>query len=160
MVRAYPEDNLPPDQDDKVKAPIDQYKDIEPGPMQIAPDGGIMLTMGQPAAVPPATPDNFVCLRGPCRHYWRMETFMASGNPKGTWGPGGLKDEHGKPVRVPRQINHTCLAHPGTETELTEDCVFVCNKWDPLLPSDLADRIKRQDKYFKLHPNHLPTKED
>jgi hypothetical protein len=150
------------DEDDKHKSPIDQYKDVELGGLPaIAPDGGFMPgPLGVPPSVPAATPADFVCLRGPCRHYWQLETFMASGNPSDTWGEGGLVDvETGKPLRIPRQINRSCLAHPGTETELTEDCVYSCNKWDPLTPRELKARGKRQTKYFKLHPEQRP-KED
>ena len=150
---------MPDDEPDKSKAPLDQYQNVELSPIVVAPDGGAVIPVGQPAAVPAATPENFICLRGPCRHYWHLETFMASGNPKGTWGPGGLKDADGKPIRVPRQINRTCLAHPGTETELTEDCVYECNKWSPLTPGELGDREKRAEKYYKINPSHRPKKE-
>jgi hypothetical protein len=143
--------------DDKTKSPIDQYKDVELGGLPpIAPDGGFAPgPVGIPPSVDAATPDNFICLRGPCRHYWQMETFMASGNPKETWGPDGLKDERGAPLRVPRQLNRSCLAHPGTETELTEDCVYECNRWDPMTPREVRKLDKRRRVYLKLNP---PTK--
>lgn len=142
--------------DDKTKSPIDQYKDFEPaGLPPIAPDGGFMPgPIGIPPSVDAATPANFICLRGPCAHYWQMETFMASGNPKETWGPNGLKDADGKPLRVPRQLNRSCLAHPGTETELTEDCVYECSRWTPMTQRELRDVSKRRSRYFKLHPEH------
>lgn len=141
---------------EKVRAPIDQYKDVELGPLPpIAPDGGFMPGgVGQPPPVPKATPENFVCLRGPCRHYWELETWMAAGNPAATFGPDGLKDASGAPLRPPRQINRTCLVHPGTETELTEDCVLACSRWDPLSPRELAKRLKARDRYFREHPEH------
>jgi hypothetical protein len=146
----------------KHKVPLDQYADVEVGPLPpIAPDGGFVGDpLGVPPAVPSATPDNFICLRGPCRHYWQIETFMASGNPKDTWGEDGLKDpETGEPIRQPRQLSRSCLAHPGTETELTEDCVYDCNRWSPLTPRELKRDAKRRSKYLKLHPQHLPSKE-
>lgn len=144
---------------DKIKAPIEQYESIEPGPMPpIAPDGGFVPALiGLPALVPAATPEHFVCLRGPCRHYWELVTFMAAGNPAGTFGPDGLKDPlTGKPVAAPRQINRTCLVHPGTETELTEDNVYDCSRWDPMSPRDLRRRLKDREAYFKKHPDHRP----
>lgn len=147
------------DEDDKRKAPIDQYSHIEPGGLPpIAPDGGFAPgPIGTPPAVDAATPQNFICLRGPCRHYWQIETFVASGNPSSTWGEGGLVDpDTGKPLRVPRQLNRSCLAHSGTETELTEDCVYNCNRWDPLTPRELRATAKRTAKYFKLYPDHRP----
>ena len=146
----------------KHKAPVERYEKVEVSPLPpIAPDGGFVPgPMGNPPAVPAATPQAFVCLRGPCRYYWRFESFMASGNPSGTWGEGGLIDvQTGKPLRIPRQINHTCLAHPGTETELTDDLVYVCNRWDPLTPRELRAQLKRQEKHYRRHPDHRP-KED
>ena len=147
------------DDEGKRKAPIDQYKDVELGGLPpIAPDGGFVPgPIGVPPAVPAATPENFVCLRGPCRHYWEIETFMASGNPIETWGPDGLKDPDGNPLRIPRQINRSCLAHPGTETELTEDTVYNCNRWDPLSARELRKLEKRRRVYLKLYPD---TKEN
>jgi len=150
------------DDDGKVKAPIEQYEKVEAGPMPpIAPDGGIApgYGIGSAPAVPAATPQNMVCLRGPCRHYWELHTFMASGNPADTWGEDGLRDEHGRPLRMPRQINRACLAHPGTETELTEDCVFFCSRWDPLSPRELKQIGKRREKYYRANPADRPTPE-
>ena len=142
---------------EKVRTPIDQYQDIGLGPLPpIAPDGGFMPGgVGLPVPVPAATPANFVCLRGPCRHYWELETWMASGNPAETFGPDGLRDPvTGRPLRAPRQINRTCLVHPGTETELTEDCVSNCSRWDPLSPRELRKRLKARERYYRDHPEH------
>ncbi len=147
------------DQADKHRSPTDAYKDFEPGPLPaIAPDGGFVPSagpIGLPAAIPPAHPDSFICLRGPCRYYWQLETFLESGNPKETWDPEiGLKDEHGEPIRMPRQITRTCLAHPGTTQELTEDTVFSCNRFDPLSPREVKGRQKRIEKYLRRYPQH------
>jgi len=144
----------------KSKTPIEQYKDVDLGGLPpIAPDGGFAPgPVGMPPPVDAATPENFVCLRGPCRHYWQIETYMASGNPKETWDPEtGLKDlVTGQPLRVPRQISRSCTAQPGTETHLTEDCVYECNRWDPMTARELRVRDKRTKKYLKLHPEHDP----
>lgn len=149
--------------DGKHKAPIEQYEGIEPAPLPpIAPDGGLMPgPIGSPPSVPAATPKTFVCLRGPCRHYWELVTFMAAGNPSGTFGEDGLRDpDTGKPIALPRQINRTCLAHPGTETELTEDMVYDCNLWDPIVPGERLARDKNRRRYLKAHPEHRPTTEE
>ena len=145
----------------KVKAPLDQYAQVEPAPLPpIGHDGAPILgAIGLPPPVPAATPRNFVCLRGPCRFYWELHTFMGSGNPAATWGEDGLKDEDGNRIREPRQINRVCLVHPGTETELTEDCVFHCTKWDPLLPRETKRLERRRSKYLRLHPDHAPPPE-
>jgi hypothetical protein len=150
------------ERDPKVRTPLDTYKDVEPSPMPaIAPDGGFAPgPIGQPPPIPAATPEHFICLRGPCRSYWQMETFIASGNPKSTWDPvHGLKDPTtGEPLRVPRQISRSCLTHPGTTTELTDDNVYECSRWDPLTPRELKKREGRRSKYLGIHPEHDPKR--
>lgn len=135
------------------KSPKDQYQDIEPAPLPpVAPDGGLVATgVGPPTPVPAATPRNMICLRGPCRHYWELVTWMGAGNPAGTWEELG--------VREPRQINRSCIAHPGTETELTEDCAFDCSRWDPLSPREVRKREKRRERHYRRHPDHRPVEE-
>jgi hypothetical protein len=142
--------------DEKRKVPAELYKDVPPAQVAMGP-AGISSMIGPPAALPPASPAHFICLRGPCRHYWRMETFMASGNPKDTWDPEkGLKDADGNPVRMPRQVHHTCLVQPGMETELTEDNVYECSRWEPLTPREVKRIDKKRRVYLKLHPDHEP----
>lgn len=157
---------------DKRKRPAGQYDDIEPSQMPpIAPGGGFMASpIAQAPSVPEATPDVFVCKRGPCRHYWELETFMASGNPKDTWDDDGLHevesvDEDGEVtygeglVRMPRQLSRSCLAHPGTETELTDDAVYNCNRWEPLTPREVRKIDRRREKHFKIFPHHRPIED-
>lgn len=150
-----------PEADDPVpekrRAPLDRYKDFEPSSVTISPDGGIAAGfVGEAPAVPNATPDNMICLRGPCRHYFELETFIASGNTKSTWDPEtGLKDPlTGEPVRMPRQTTRSCTAELGIETDLTDDCVYACNRWSPLTPRELKAEAKRREKYLKIHPEH------
>ena len=149
------------DDDGKHRSLVDQYANVQLPPPAIGPAAtpiGIGA-VGSAAAVPAARPETFVCLRGPCRFYWELETFMASGNPQTTWDPEiGLKDEHGKPIRMPRQVNRTCLVHPGTETELTEDVVYNCSRWDPMSPREVRAREKRIAKYFRNYPHHRDPK--
>ena len=140
------------------KVPADTYSKVPPSPLpQMGPDGGPepSAVVGPPAPTPPATPDTFVCLRGPCRHYWQIRTHIVSGNPAGTFGPGGLVDPVTKqPIAEPRQITRTCLVHPGIEVELTEDVVYGCNRWDPLSPREVRKLEKRQRVYLKIYPQH------
>lgn len=140
------------------KVPLGAFDDVELGGLPpIAPDGGFAPgPVGTAPSVPAATADNFVCLRGPCIHYWQLETFFASGNPKETWGEDGLKNADGSPVRMPRQISRSCLAHPGTETELTDDAVYFCSRWEPMTAREAKARAKRIAKYFKNYPEHRP----
>lgn len=77
------------------KSPTDVYADIAPQPLPpIAPDGGIAPgTVGAPAPLPAATPQTFICLRGPCRHYHEIKIHLDVGNPAQTFDPvHGLRD--------------------------------------------------------------------
>ncbi len=142
---------------DKTKSPIEQFSAIEPSPLPpIAPDGGFAGPIGAPPPIPPATPDTFMCLRGPCRFYWELITHMESGNPAETWGEEGLRDEHGEPIAQPRAISRTCVANTGHETDLTDDNVYECNRWDPLTAREVKRLDKRRSKYLRLHPDHHP----
>jgi hypothetical protein len=139
------------------KVPLESLSDVELGGLpSIAPDGGFAPDpIGMAPSVPAATPEHFLCLRGPCAHYWELETFFASGNPSMTWdAEDGLKDDSGKPVRMPRQISRSCLAQPGMETELTDDVVYACNRWTPMTARELRARDKRRAKYLKIYPEH------
>jgi hypothetical protein len=141
---------------DKSKSPIEQFSAIEPSPLPpLALDGGFAAgPIGAPPPIPPATPATFVCLRGPCRHYWELVSHMESGNPKETWGEGGLVDADGHALEQPRAVSRTCVANPGYETDLTDDNVYACNRWDPLSPREVKRLEKRRSKYLKLHPDH------
>lgn len=149
--------------EDKVRRPSAAFDDFEPGEIPVGPDGAPVLSpVGQGPALPAATPRNMICLRGPCLHYLETETFLASGNPKDTWDPEhGLKDpQTGLPVRMPRQVNRTCLVHPGTVVELTDENVYTCNRWDPIPPKELARLAKRRERHYQRHPDHLPPPDD
>lgn len=163
-------DEDPPEPDEleeRTRAPLDTYANVPSSPLpEMAPDGGpIAQPIGNPPAVPAATASLFVCLRGPCRHYWELETHIVSGNPASTWDPvDGLKDQAGQPIRQPRQISRTCLVHPGFETELTEDVVYACSRWDPEQPLPWYvrwlggnTRERRRRVHLKLHPQYAPA---
>ncbi len=128
--------------------PAATYDEVEPAPLPpMAPDGGPVPTgIGFPAGPPEATPDNSPCLRGPCRHYWKLVTTFPSGNPADTWKALGRVE--------PRQHHHLCLVHDGLETDLTDDCVFECSRWDPKPPTD--ELLQRRESYFNAHPEHRP----
>lgn len=147
--------------DGKYRKLQDTFADVEIGALPIGPDGGIASDMlgpiGVSPSVPAAAPERFICLRGPCRHYWARETFFGSGNPEETWGEDGLRDPDGNPIRQPRQIDRTCTAHPGTETELTDELVYDCTKWSPLSPRELRRIAKQRRAYYKRHPDHDPS---
>lgn len=129
----------------------DESEDFEPPMVPVSLDGGPVSGfggLGQPAVVPERHPDNFVCLRGPCRHYWHLTTMAQEGNPQETWDVLGIP--------APRKHHHICLVNPGFETSFPDDNAYSCNKWDPILPRELARLDRRRKKYFKKHPNHRP----
>lgn len=138
----------------------DDFSDVDLGGLPpIAPDGGFIATatVGDGPSVPAADPRNFVCLRGPCVHYWERESFFASGNPKETWGDEGLTGDDGKPIRMPRRLDRTCTAHPGTETELTDELVYGCSRWLPMTPRQVRKRDRLRRRYLKNNPEHDPS---
>jgi hypothetical protein len=130
----------------------DQPEDtFSPSPIPAGPDGGIdadvaASMLGQPTAVPERSPEHFVCMRGPCRHYWHLVTMAQEGNPEETWEHLGIP--------APRQHHHTCLVNPGFETDFGDDNAYKCSKWDPMLDSELVELKRRRDSYYDTHPEH------
>jgi len=125
--------------------------------LPIGPDGGIDAELaagmiGQPAAVPDRTPEHFICMRGPCKHYWHLVTMAQEGNPSSTWEHLG--------IAAPRQHHHTCTVNPGFETDFGDDNAFKCNRWDPLIDTELVQIKTRRELYYAAHPEHRPKEED
>lgn len=141
--------------DEKYKSLAGGFDNVEIGPIAVGPDGVPAVGVGATAPVPAADPRLFICLRGPCAHYWERESFMESGNPKETW-EDMIDPATGARVRMPRQLDRTCTAHPGTETDLTDQLVYDCNRWEPLTRGELKARDKRRRHYFKNYPDHQP----
>jgi hypothetical protein len=136
------------------KSPADIYKGAGASPLPpIGPDGAPILAMiAPPVAIPAADPVTFICLRGPCRHYWELSMFLPSGNPEGTFGEGGLVDPiSNTPLEQPDQILRTCTVQTGTETDLTDELVKKCNLWDPLSPRELKKLEKRRSRLLKIY---------
>ena len=118
--------------------------------MSMAPDGLPQIpVLEQPAKAPPAHPDTFICLRGPCENYWYLETDAGAGNPTGTWEHLGVDE--------PRLRHHSCRAQPGYVIDFEDDCAYDCNLWTPVEPDVLADRLARRGRYFDEHPEHRPA---
>lgn len=127
--------------DDPTYAPRDKLGDLEPdiGPLPVDADGGLnpaMLSVAPELPLPAATPDNFVCLRGPCTYYWEFHT-RAEVISVGAEGQ-------------PMQLNRVCT-YIGRVTELEEDCVFFCSRWDPEEPDE--NREHRREAFYAKHPN-------
>jgi hypothetical protein len=113
----------------------DQFDNMEPPPSPVmGPDGPAMpvtyLTPGEP--LPPATPENFLCLLGPCKHYVEIHSWA---------------DVEARGIQRPKQINRICRVIPGVDLDLTEDCVFACNEWAPILPDEIAEREHRRNVF-------------
>jgi hypothetical protein len=121
--------------------------DFQGAPIPTGEPGGA-LTIGQPTAVPERTPANFICLRGPCRHYWYLVTMAQEGNPEETWAHLGIP--------APRQHHHTCLVNGGYETSFGDDNAYECSKWEPLLGLELTKIRNRRESYYEDHPEHRP----
>ncbi len=133
----------------KTFVPAATYDNVESAPLPpMGDDGGPVpgAGIGQPAGPPKWDADNSVCARGPCQHYWHLATTFPSGNPADTWEALKLKEPH--------QHHHLCLVHEGLETDLTDDCVFECSRWDPNPPSEA--RETRRETYYEAHPEHRP----
>jgi len=124
------------DPDAKRKSPHDQYADFSPAPVPVNPEDGSPLPveamqMQQAPAAPAVTEENMICCRGPCQHFWHVVTLAPDG------GISGLK-----------QHSYSCIRNAGMETELGDDCVFDCNLWDPIDPTDLRTRDLRREHYW------------
>lgn len=105
------------------------------------PQGG-PLPLAPPEPVPERTPENLICLRGPCRHYWYLKTMAQAGNPQGTWEALNIPS--------PRKHHHICLVQPGVETEFEGDNCFDCSRWDPLTKREKNRLSKRRGSHEKV----------
>ena len=130
-----------------------RYSEFQPQTIPRAPDGGPAPGFGMVDLpdIPEFTPENCVCLRGPCRHLWLFVTTAGEGNPKGTWESLGLKQ--------PRQRRAICLLSPSEEMDLADDCVFECGRWDPLTDGELAEINARRELYQIRAAREAPTED-
>lgn len=94
-------------------------------------------SLGDPEPVPERTPENLICLNGPCRYFWSMETMGHSGNPASYWRELG--------VAPPRQRHLSCLRDPSGETDFTDDNVYTCNQWDPMTREETVALLERRN---------------
>lgn len=92
---------------------------------------GPMPAQGPRRSLPQATPENFVCLRGPCR-------FLMT-----TTSPAEVENEAYEPIATDRY----CKNIPGVLLELTEDSVYSCSDWDPV--TEAIEREKRRNRFLR-----------
>ena len=88
------------------------YEDFKPGMVNAIAGTPAAVPLPQVKPLPPA--EQMLCAKGPCKHYWKLVTLGPDGDPD------GLKQHH-----------HTCLVQPGRETDLGDDFVFECNRYEP-----------------------------
>lgn len=125
--------------EDKYRRPKDQLAEsYMPSALPVGPDGGLDASMISTVPKVTSFEKGSTCAQGPCRHYWRLVRPCIEAT-EGTFASLGIE-----PLR---EYHHTCLVHPGTETEFADDVVLDCNKWDPLTPDEIMARAKRRKKY-------------
>jgi hypothetical protein len=109
-------------------------ENFEPGPLPaglLSTKPGALPPQGARRKLPLATPEHFVCLRGPCR--FLMETTS----------PAEVENDDYEPIATDRY----CKALPGVLLELTENAVYSCSDWDPEVKSH--EREKRRKDYMR-----------
>jgi hypothetical protein len=125
---------------------LDSIEDLlKDGTGGILGRGGVVPTAQNRRKLKVASPKNFICLRGPCRHY-----FEARGPfPTGTKG-----------FEAPTVINRVCMRLPGTFLDLFDEVVEACNCWDPRDVSSEADINARRDAYRAANPDTEATDQE
>ncbi len=128
------------DHDDFVIDPLDSLmEDTNFGQLPVTPDGKFTPATEafEPDPIPEATPETFICLRGPCRYYVEQKTHFGAGNVAGSL-------DH-----VPVMVNRRCSVIYGYEIVLTDEIMYDCNKWDP---DPDAKRASRQNDWINANP--------
>lgn len=142
------DDEITEDFDEQTEDPLDTLlaEDTQPAP-PMGPDGSFMPQL--PVELEPiaeATPENMICLRGPCRFYLEMDTNFQAGNTRGTL------------ERKPIQRNRFCRVIPGDSIPLTDEVVSACSEWDPLVPADTLRRNANRKKWLSKNPEFKEEK--
>lgn len=127
---------MPRDEDTLIN-PMDTLLDTDFGPIPMGPQGEFVPATAafESEPIPPASEDNFICLRGPCRHYFEMKVHFSAGNTRGTL------------TSVPILTKRSCTRIVGYEVDLTEEIVYSCNEWDPYTPAEIDAREARRNTY-------------
>lgn len=89
---------------------------------------------------PPIDTSNLVCLRGPCRYLWRMETRFDAMNNVPELLPDGVEV-----ARIERRLCTYIVGDP--DPDITEERIYECNQWDPVDPEALRLRNERRAKF-------------
>lgn len=128
------------DPDDSLIDPLDALLSAEPSAAPVpGPDGFFPNIVMDPEPLPEATPEHFICLRGPCRHYMETSVMFPASNPRGQ-------------LKKPKQITRMCSALPQTYMDLTDENVYTCSKWSPLTPAELTAEEQLREDYYQRNP--------
>ena len=143
---SFPNDD--DDYDDEAYVnPLDNLLATDLGPMAVpSPEGVLGVPNMMPEPIPAATPENLVCLKGPCRHYYEAHTGIETLNSRGTL------------TKRPVQITRYCRALTSP-VDLTDETVHFCRDWAPLRKAEIAELEDRRQEYYQDHPEHAPKKE-
>ena len=98
--------------------------------------GGPATAISQPEPIPEATPENFVCLRGPCINYMEVTHRFNHGNRE-------MGDEF-----APKQYTRYCLKTINP-IELTDELVHDCSHWCPMGHKEHAKVEAARNAYRK-----------
>lgn len=91
-----------------------------------------------PNPAPPFDEEHAMCLKGPCRHFWRIVTHLD------TMNAGTLEKQ-------PIKISMSCLRQPGMEMDLSGDePILQCNQWEPMQVFEIAERERLRDNYHEI----------
>jgi hypothetical protein len=133
------------DESDESKA-LDSIEDLlKDGTGGILGRGGVVPTAMNRRKLKVASPENFICLRGPCRHY-----FEARGPfPTGTKG-----------FEAPTIVNRVCMRLPGTFLDLFDEVIEKCNCWDPRDTQTENDIESRRAAYYAANPDVKPVESE
>jgi len=129
-------------EDDEKAENLNNFNDFVPGklPPEITTpptaSGVPHFTLAPSIPMPPAVPEHFVCLRGPCKHY--LEIQSPSDVENRTLG------------YLPVQISRYCRAIQGAILALDDDSVFSCTEWDPRVGDYSLEQ--RRLEYLKKFP--------
>lgn len=139
----HPDDDedLPSESMGTFTDPLETFLTTQNEPLPpMSPDGGFAPTMNfQPEPIPEATLENFICLRGPCRHYFEARNPFPAGNAAGTF------------AAPPTQTTRYCKAMTPP-LDLTDEVMYECNTWHPLRSAEKFALEEARDEWWNANP--------
>jgi hypothetical protein len=120
---------------------IDSILEGESSPASMGPGGQIFTPLAYDSLpMPDYTPENVICLRGPCKHYWEMKLFFESGNTEGTM------------PEAPKYTQRACLRQSGVVQNLNDDVVFECSSWEPMTKVERNVQDAAREEFYQENP--------